>query len=102
MLKILSSFKYLKFTLETNFSKESIKNSFKVILYFRNLIMSFPRGVGEHLNTTIISDFRTFISSPLLGLRQFVTTENPLNMMKNAIYFMLKALFILNIFTFLS
>ena len=36
------------------------------------------------------------------SLRQFVTTESSLNMMKSASYFMLKALFILKIFTFFS
>ena len=34
------------------------------------------------------------------GLRQFLTIESPLKMMKNAFYFMLKALFILELFTF--
>ena len=32
----------------------------------------------------------------------FFTTESPLKMMKNAFYFMLKALFVLKIFTFLA
>ena len=36
-------------------------------------------------------------------VRQFLTTESPLKMMKNVFfYFMLKALFVLKIFTFLS
>ena len=39
---------------------------------------------------------------PLLGLRQFLTTESPLKMMKNAFYIILNALFALNIITFLS
>ena len=39
---------------------------------------------------------------PLSSLRQFLRTESSLKMMKNAFYFMLKALFILEIFTFLS
>ena len=38
----------------------------------------------------------------LLGLRQFLTTESPLKMMKNAFYLTLKALFIFKIFKFLS
>ena len=42
------------------------------------------------------------IKGPLLGLRQFLTTENPLKMMKNAFYYMLHAIFALKIFTFLS
>ena len=38
----------------------------------------------------------------LSGLRQFLTTESPLKMMKNAFYLTLKALFIFKIFKFLS
>ena len=37
-----------------------------------------------------------------MGLRQFLTTETSLKTMKTAIYFMLKALFVLKIFTFLA
>ena len=39
---------------------------------------------------------------PLSGLRHFLTTESPLKIMKNVFYFMLKALFIISIFTFFS
>ena len=35
---------------------------------------------------------------PLLGMRQFLVCESPLKMMKNAFYFTLKALFVLEIF----
>ena len=38
----------------------------------------------------------------LSGLRQFLATESPLKMMKNAFYLTLKALFVFNIFKFLS
>ena len=38
----------------------------------------------------------------LSGLRQFLATESPQKMMKNAFYFTLKALFVLKIFKFLS
>ena len=38
----------------------------------------------------------------LSGLRQFLATESPLKMMKNAFYFISKALFVLKIFKFLS
>ena len=37
---------------------------------------------------------------PLSGLRQLVTTESPLKMMKNTFYFMLKAPFVIEIFAF--
>ena len=36
----------------------------------------------------------------LLGLRQFLATDSPLNMMKYGFYFTSKALFIPNIFKF--
>ena len=39
---------------------------------------------------------------PLLGLRQFLTIENSLKVMKNAFYFILKALFILETLSFLA
>ena len=38
----------------------------------------------------------------LSGLRQFLATESPLKMMKNAFYITLKALFVLKIFKILS
>ena len=37
------------------------------------------------------------IKGQLLGLRQFLVAESPLKMIKNAFYFMLKALFVLKI-----
>ena len=38
------------------------------------------------------------LKGALSGLRQSLTTESPLEMMKNAVYFTLKALFVLKIF----
>ena len=42
------------------------------------------------------------IKGALSGLRQFLATESPLKMKKNAFYFISKALFVLKIFNFLS
>ena len=42
------------------------------------------------------------VESPPSGLTQFLTTVGPLKMLKNASYFMWKALFVLKIFTFFS
>ena len=42
------------------------------------------------------------LEGALKVLRQFLTTESPLKMMKNAFCFTLKALFVLEIFRFLS
>ena len=42
------------------------------------------------------------LKDALLSLTQCLATESPLKLMKNAFYFTLKALFVLQIFTFLS
>ena len=42
------------------------------------------------------------VKGALLDLRQFLATESPLKMMKNAFYFTLKTRFVLKIFQFLS
>ena len=42
------------------------------------------------------------VKGTLLGLRQFLATESPLKMMKNAFYFTLRTRFVLKIFQFLS
>ena len=42
------------------------------------------------------------IKAALSGLTQFLATESPLKMMKNAFYFILKALGVLKTFKFLS
>ena len=42
------------------------------------------------------------VKGALSGLRQFLATESPLKMMKNAFHFILKALSVLKIFKFLS
>ena len=51
----------------------------------------------------MLRPFRFLIASikdPLSGLRLVLRIESPLIVMKNAFYFMLKALFVLEIFTF--
>ena len=42
------------------------------------------------------------IKGPLSGLRQLLSNDSPLKLMKNVFYFMLIAIFVLEIFTFLS
>ena len=46
--------------------------------------------------------FGNFLKGTLSGLRQFLATESPLKMMKNAFYFTSKAHFVLKIFKLLS
>ena len=43
-----------------------------------------------------------FLEDALLEFRRFLATENPWKVTKNDFYFMLKALLVLQIFTFLS
>ena len=47
-------------------------------------------------------EYKFDFKGALSGLRQFLATESPLKMMKNAFYFTSKALFVLKIFKFLS
>ena len=42
------------------------------------------------------------LNGALSGLRQFLATESPLKLKKNAFYFILKVPFVLKIFKFLS
>ena len=60
--------------------------------------MAFIETNKTNLFGGTTSDFKGALS----GLVQFLPTENPLKMMKNAFYFTLKALFILEISKFLS
>ena len=50
----------------------------------------------------IIKSIIHYIKGPLSGLKRFLTTESLLKMIENVFYFMIKGLFILDIFTFLS
>ena len=53
------------------------------------------------LNIIIFYNLKSF-KGALSCLRQFLATERPLKVMKNAFYFTSKALFVLNIFKILS
>ena len=57
-----------------------------------------------HISFHVHQDFKqgSGLKGPISSLKQFLTIESSLQMMKNAFYSMLKALFILDIFTFLS
>ena len=54
-----------------------------------------PAGDPKNQKDTI--NFKGALS----GLRQFLATKSPLKMMKNAVYFTSKALFVLKIFNFI-
>ena len=51
-----------------------------------------------HQYITYLGHVRSFIKGAFSGLRQFLATESPLEMMKNAFYFTLKPLFVLTIY----
>ena len=55
-----------------------------------------------HNTTTLCTQLKVYIKGLLLGLRQFLVTESPLKVMKNAFCFTLKIVLVLKIFKFLS
>ena len=57
-------------------------------------------NIAEHFTVTLRYTWN--IKGPLSGLRRFLAAENSLKMMKNAFYLMLKVLFDLKIFKFMS
>ena len=52
--------------------------------------------------STCNSSHNCIFKGTLAGLTQFLATKSPLKMMKDALYFTLKALFVLKVFKFLS
>ena len=58
----------------------------------------FKLFVKLHESPLLIANI---VKGAVSGLKQFLTTENPLKLMKNAFYFILKAVFVLMIFKFL-
>ena len=62
--------------------------------------MTSPKSVNaspEKQQKSLLNQLKDVLS----GLRQFLATESPLRMVKNAFYLTLKALFVIKIFTFL-
>ena len=62
--------------------------------------MTSPKSVNasqEKQQKSLLNQLKDLLS----GLRQFLATESPLRMVKNAFYLTLKALFVIKIFTFL-
>ena len=71
-----------------------------------NLFLSRKHTISvyilSHLFDSGISLWKYYLKGPLFVVRQFLTIKSPFKMMENAFYFVLKALFLLEIFTFLS
>ena len=76
-------------------------------IYLRGYFTSIFPGIVLYYFTILFysktQNFRTNrnIKGALSGLRQFMATESPLKVMKNAFYFTSKALFVQKIFQFL-
>ena len=72
-------------------------------LFLKKLKLSPCNLIGKETVPLAFSFyFYKIFKGPLSGLRQFLKTENPLKLMKNDFYLILKALLLLKIFTFLS
>ena len=69
--------------------------------FLQRMLQRLIKGISR-LNSSYFKQAAVFLKGQLLGLRQFLTIENPLKMMKIAFYLMLKTLFVLEIFSFLS
>ena len=82
-------FPSLKTITKRNFTENDIE-------YFKYIFNSIDSNLWAPTPTS-----NDFFKGALSGLRQFLATENPLKMMKNAFYFTLKALYVLKVFTFL-
>ena len=60
-------------------------------------------AVTEETRLCLFNGYEPFnFKGALSGVRQFLATESPLKLMKNAFYFTSKAPFVLKIFKFLS
>ena len=69
------------------------------IINFEHILHLFLVFLLLTLNKQMLAGYG--LTGALLDLRQFLGTEIPLNMMKNAFYFTLKSLFVLKIFKLL-
>ena len=69
--------------------------------------MNLTKTLWRHVFLLCAINLRTesywhLLKGALSCLRQFLATENHLKMVKNAFYFALKVLFVINLFTILS
>ena len=68
----------------------------------RNVLILFIHDIEYFRLKSMTEVFPKIVKGALSSLRQFLTAESPLKMMKNAFYITSKALFVLKIFKFLS
>ena len=82
----------------------------KFILIFIHHIGNYLSQIGlqfsnKNMAKTFLFQIKNLLDlfkDLLPGLRQFLATESPLRMMKNAFYFISRTLFVFSIFKFLS
>ena len=82
----------------------------KFILIFIHHIRNYLSQIGlqfsnKNMAKTFLFQIKNLLDlfkDLLPGLRQFLATESPLRMMKNAFYFISRTLFVFSIFKFLS
>ena len=81
--------------------KKQTNTEYNALLF--HLIYKFDRSLETlvHWELLVLIANNKF-KGALSYLRQFLATESPLKMMKNAFYFTLKALFVLKLFIILS
>ena len=73
-----------------------------MIFYYRHNYNTTVNNQGLYDIIMVSFLLLKYIKVALSSLRQFLAAESPFKMMKSAFYFMLKALFVLKIFKFLS
>ena len=90
------------YLLETTTGNYSMLKGLKIFLKSVGHLGFLGRNILILDNAKMLTNHLKYIKGALSGLRQFLTTESPLKMMKNAFYFILKVLFVLKTFKFLS
>ena len=102
VVKLLFLWIFSKISLGLTLLFALIENVFYIKLVFE-LLMVLKTSKASFLSFLIsINGFTLNLKGALVDLRQFLTDKNPLKKMKNALYFIWKALFVLKIFKFLS
>ena len=106
MLNLMSS----KQSLRSVHIDALLKTGLNISLFYTSFCTCFPLSVlfcpflkRSHLYLHALEyALELNVTGPLLGLRQFLTIERPVKMIKHAFYFMLRVLFIYELFSFLS
>ena len=92
--------------INSSFESFALDQTQFTLLLQTNLFLSRKNAISVYILSHLV-DFgsrmplrKHYLQSPLSSLRQFLTIKSLLQMMKKIFYFMLKALFVLETFTF--